>query len=54
MERDRDEIIAELRRLAALAKEAERERKLLALAARLEAGDAAALAEIEQLPLEPR
>ncbi len=54
MERDREEIIAELRRLAALAKDAERERKLLALAERLEAGDAAAMEEIEHLPLEPR
>jgi hypothetical protein len=36
---DREDVIAELRRLAALTKDAERERTLLSLAKRLEAGD---------------
>jgi len=53
MERDRDEFIAELRRMAMLAKDAERERKLRALADRLEAGDPPVLDEIEEFPLEP-
>lgn len=52
MVRDPQEIIAELRRLAALAKDAEREQKLLDLARRLEAGENVAR-EIAPLPLAP-
>jgi hypothetical protein len=51
MERDRTEIIAELRRLAMLTDSADRERKLNAIADRLEAGED--VDEIEYLPLEP-
>jgi hypothetical protein len=36
---DREEVIAELKRLAAMTKDAKRERTLLSLAERLEAGD---------------
>jgi len=49
---DRKEIIAKLRRRANLTNDAERERKLLALAERLEAGEDA-IDEIERLPLDP-
>jgi hypothetical protein len=51
MERDRTEIIAELRRLAMLTDSADRERKLRAIADRLQAGEH--VDEIEYLPLEP-
>jgi hypothetical protein len=51
MKRDRTEIIAELRRLATLTDSADRERKLNAIADRLEAGED--VDEIEYLPLEP-
>jgi hypothetical protein len=51
MGRDRAEIIAELRRLATLTDSADRERKLKAIADRLESGED--VDEIEYLPLEP-
>jgi hypothetical protein len=49
---DREEIIAELRRLAKLTKDAEREQKLLDLAQRMEAGENVGQ-EMDQLPLNP-
>lgn len=53
MKRDRDEVVTELRHLARLAQDAEREQKLLDLAQRLEAGEPVVHA-IDRLPLEPR